>query len=264
MNQTLRVLVIEDEPISRALLEMMLGNGAGVELVGTAGSVGDAVEAIELTRPDVVFLDVQMLGGTGFDVIEAIGVANMPPVVFVTAYDQYAVEAFDVAAVDYLLKPFDETRLERCLERVRGRVRPDGSAPSSTDVGGVLDELGSQNRRAYCDTLPVDGGTHVKLIPAAEVNWLEAKGKHVLIHARSDTYRMKVGLSAVAARLDPHQFLRVHRSAIVRADRVRQIHRWTRGDYRLVLEDGTKVVTGTTYKKWVEARLLGDPRPPIP
>lgn len=264
MSGALRVLVIEDEPISRAFLEMMLEKAHGVELTGTAGNVGDAVEAIELARPDVVFLDVEMSGGTGFDVIEAIGVARMPAIVFVTAYDRYAVDAFDVAAVDYLLKPFDENRMERCLERVRGRVRNGGSAPAVPDYPPILDEMGSRAPRAYSESLPVDGGTHVKLIPAAEVNWLEAKGKHVLIHAQSDTYSMKVGLSAVAARLDPHQFLRVHRSAIVRTDRVRQIHRWTRGDYRLVLEDGTKVVTGTTYKKGVETRLLGDPRPPVP
>jgi two-component system, LytTR family, response regulator len=262
--EDLRVLVVEDEPISRALLESMLCGAEGVARVGVAASVAEAVEAIERTRPDVVFLDIQMTDGTGFDVIEAIGPANMPPVVFVTAYDQYAVEAFDVAALDYLLKPFDEKRFERCLERVGERIRGGVAVPSESRLLALLAESRSQDRREYAESLPVDCGTHVTLLPADEIDWIEAKGKQVLIHAQSETYHMKEGLSSVAARLDPWRFLRVHRSAVVRADRVRQVHRWTRGDYRLVLRDGTKLVTGTTYRKGVEARLLGDPRPPIP
>lgn len=263
MEDTLKTVVVEDEPVSRDLLTSLLEAEGDMEIVGFAGRVADAVDVIEETQPDVVFMDIEMPDGTGFDVIGAIGPANMPSTVFVTAYDEYAVDAFDVAAVDYLLKPFDKRRFAECLDRVRARLRA-GTSPGESRLLALLEDLRSRRDMDYADRLPVDAGTHVMLLPIDQVDWLEAKGKHVLVHTRAETYRMKEGLSAAAARLNPRAFLRVHRSAVVRTDRVRQIHRWIRGEYQLVLEDGTKLVTGSTYRKGVEARLLGERRPPVP
>jgi two-component system, LytTR family, response regulator len=263
MGDMLRTVVVEDEPVSRDLLTTLLDAEVDLEVVGFAGQVAEAVDMIEETQPDVVFMDIEMPDGTGFDVITAIGPANMPATVFVTAYDEYAVEAFNVAAVDYLLKPFDKRRFAECLDRVRTRLRA-GGQPEESRLLALLEGLRSHRDTAYADRLPVDADTHVALLPVHRIDWIEAKGKHVLVHTREQTYRMKEGLTTVAARLDPRQFLRVHRSAVVRADRVTQIHRWIRGEYQLVLEDGTKLVTGMTYRKGVEARLLGEPKPPVP
>jgi two-component system, LytTR family, response regulator len=263
MEDVLRTVVVEDEPVSRDLLTALLKAEDDLEVVGFAGQVLEAVAVIEETQPDVVFMDIEMHDGTGFDVITAIGPANMPATVFVTAYDEYAVEAFNVAAVDYLLKPFDTRRFAECLDRVRTRLRA-GGQPAESRLLALLEGLRSRRAMEYADRLPVDARTHVALLPVDGIDWIEAKGKHVLVHTREQTYRMKEGLTTVAARLDPRHFLRVHRSAVVRADRVTQVHRWGRGEYQLVLEDGTKLVTGMTYRKGVEARLLGEPRPPVP
>jgi two-component system, LytTR family, response regulator len=256
MNATLQALIVEDEPVSSDFLRSLLDESDGVEVVGTAANVSEAVAAIERMRPDVVFLDIQMPGGSGFDLIETLGPARMPAVVFVTAYDEYAVRAFEVMALDYLMKPFDEERLQRCLNRVQARLRH-GPAAEGAEILNLLRDLRSQVSDRYVDRLAVDAGPNVKILPTEEIDWIEAKGKHVLVHTRSITYSMREGLSAIAGRLSPRDFLRVHRSAVVHVDRVKEVQRWSRGEYRLVLDDGTKLVTGQTYRSGVEARLLG-------
>jgi two-component system, LytTR family, response regulator len=262
MSDLLRAVIVEDEPIARDLLQAMLDDSDMVEVVGAAGNVADAVSMIRDAGPDLIFLDIRMPDGTGFDVLRSLGREQGPSVVFVTAYDEYAVRAFDVMALDYLMKPFDEERLHESVRRVRSRLSEGLTIPGS-ELLSLLRELQGNHHGGPADRLPVDARTHVKLIPTADVDWIEAKGKHVLVHTRRSTYSMREGISTVAQRLDPREFLRVHRSAIVRVDRVMEIHRWTRGDYRFVLEDGTKIVTGMTYRKDVEARLLGDRRPPV-
>jgi len=183
----------------------------------------------------------------------------MPSVVFVTAYDHYALKAFEVVAADYLLKPFDEERLQRTVERLMARARR-GGAGAEHRILALLEEL--RHGGSYADRLAVDAGTHMLFVPTAEIDWIEAKGKHVLVHAGADSYQLREGLTSVAARLDPRDFLRVHRSSLVRVDRIREVHRWFRGDYRLVLADGTRLTTGATYKHAIEERLLGSHRPP--
>jgi two-component system, LytTR family, response regulator len=262
MTMILKALIVEDEPIARDLLQSMLEGLAGVEVVGVAGDVTDAVSLITEQQPDVVFLDIEIGDGTGFDVIESLRPDRVPAIVFVTAYDEYAVRAFEVMALDYLMKPFDEARLDRCLERIHARFR-EGGGVAITELLQLLDDLRGQRRTDFADRLPVDAGTHSEVIPAEAIDWVEAKGKGVLVHTRLATYGMREGLSSVAARLDPRDFLRVHRSAVIRVDRVKEIHRWSRGDYRLVLRDGTKLVTGTRYRQGIEARLLGKRKPPL-
>jgi two-component system, LytTR family, response regulator len=262
MTRILEVLIVEDEPIAQDLLQSMLEGLADVEVVGVAGNVTEAVSMIAEQQPDVVFLDIEMGDGTGFDVIESLDPESVPAIVFVTAYDEYAVRAFEVMALDYLMKPFDEARLDKCLERVHARFR-DGGGGAAKEFLHLLEDLRGQRRTDYADRLPVDAGTHAEVIPAEAIDWVEAKGKGVLVHTRTATYGMREGLSSVAARLSPRDFLRVHRSAVIRVDRVKEIHRWSRGDYRLVLRDGTKLVTGTRYREGIEARLLGKRKPPL-
>jgi len=262
MTKILKAMIVEDEPIARDLLHSMLEGLAGVEIVGVAGDVAEAVNVIAEQQPDVVFLDIEIEDGTGFDVIESLDPESVPAIVFVTAYDEYAVRAFEVMALDYLMKPFDEARLDKCLERVHARFR-DASGAAVAQLLNLLEDLRGQRRTNYADRLPVDAGTHAEVISAKAIDWVEAKGKGVLVHTASATYGMREGLSSVAARLHPRDFLRVHRSAVIRVDRVKEIHRWSRGDYRLVLRDGTKLVTGARYREGIEARLLSKRKPPL-
>jgi two-component system, LytTR family, response regulator len=257
-SDPLRTLVVDDEPVARSLLRSMLAEFPNVEIVGECRNAGEAVAAIRDLEPDVVFLDIQMPGGDGFSVIERVGVDEMPAVVFVTAYDEYALKAFEVVAADYLLKPFDERRLESTIRRLRGRPGREGTV-AEAHLLELLQEVRLAGRPMT--RIAVDAGTHVTFVPAAEITWVEAKGKHTLVHTQTETYTRREGLSELAAHLDPAEFLRVHRSSVVRIDRIREIHRWSRGGYYLVLTDGTRLTTGGKYKAAIEAMLLGKQRP---
>jgi two-component system, LytTR family, response regulator len=261
MTTTLRAIVVDDEPIARELLVAMLVEAeteVPVEVVAECGNARDAIEAIREHAPDMVFLDIQMPDGDGFSVIEAIGTENMPPIIFVTAYDQYALRAFDVVAVDYLLKPFDEERLGRTLRRVQERVqRPTGEAEQR--LVALLEEM--RGRRTYATRLAVDAERHLTFVPTSEIVWIEAKGRHSLVHTAKASFLMREGISNIEERLDPAEFVRIHRSYAVRLDQVREVHRWFRGDYHIVLKDGTKLTSGGSYKKLIEDTLLGSQRP---
>jgi two-component system, LytTR family, response regulator len=250
----LRVLIVDDEPMARELLSSMLTAVGTIEVIGECRTADEAIAAIRNEDPDLVFLDVEMPGGDGFSVIEAIGVQQMPTTVFTTAYDCYAIRAFEVLATDYLLKPFDERRLETTLTRVAGR-RHDPKVMAS-HILRALDGL--RETRRYVDRLAVEVADHVRFVPTADIDWIEAKGKHSLVHTNEATYVMREGLAHVAVRLDPMEFLRIHRSSVVRVDRIQQVHRWFRGDYHLVLTDGTRLTSGSTYRKGIQQLLLGE------
>jgi len=251
----LRVLIVDDEPVARELLNSMLSTVGSVEVIGECRTAHEAIAAIREEDPDLVFLDVEMPDGDGFSVIDAIGVQQMPATVFTTAYDCYAIRAFEVLATDYLLKPFDERRLEATLERVRGRLH-NPMTGMETRIRGVLEEL--RGARRYVDRLAVEVGDHLRFVPTADIDWIEAKGKHSLVHTNETTYVLREGLANVAVRLNPAEFLRVHRSSVVRIDRIQQVHRWFRGDYHLVLVDGTRLTSGTTYRKAIQQLLIGE------
>jgi two-component system, LytTR family, response regulator len=254
----LRALIVDDEPVARNLLRAMLAEYEDVHIVGECRNAREAVAAIRDLEPDVVFLDIQMPGGDGFSVIERIGIEEMPAVVFVTAYDEFALRAFEVVAADYLLKPFDERRLERTIRRLRERPGREESDAEERLIS-LLQELRGSVR--YLTRVAVDAGSHVSFIPTSRITWLEAKGKHTLVHADTETYTRREGLSELTVQLDPAEFIRVHRSSVVRIDRIKEVHRWSRGGYYLVLTDGTKLTTGGRYKAAIEEALLGKQRP---
>ncbi len=258
MPPDLTAIIVDDEPVARDLLRSMLHTvegGGRIRVLAECRDSSEAIAAIREHGPDVVFLDVEMPGGDGFGVIEAIGATKMPAVVFVTAYDHYAIRAFEVLATDYLLKPFDEERLENTLARLVDRLKhPDGGADRR--ILRLLEEL--RTHRRYPTRLAVEVGAHRVFLPTERIDWIEAKGKHALVHARENTYVVREGLTALTERLDPGEFIRIHRSSTVRIDRVREVHRWFRGNYHFVLADGTKLNSGSTYKKAIEETLLGE------
>ena len=258
MPTELTAIIVDDEPVARDLLRSMLATvegGGRIRVVAECRDSPEAIAAIREHDPDVVFLDVEMPGGDGFAVIDAIGPASMPAVVFVTAYDHYAIRAFEVLATDYLLKPYDEERLENTLARLVSRLQhPDGEAERR--ILHLLEALRAHRR--YPTRLAVEVGDHRVFLPMERIDWIEAKGKNALVHARDSTYVVREGLTTLTERLDPAEFIRIHRSSTVRIDRIREVHRWFRGNYHFVLADGTKLNSGSTYKKAIEETLLGE------
>lgn len=254
MNR-LRAVIAEDEPLARGLLRTMLEERGDVEVVAEAGNGLAALDAIERLDPDLALLDVEMPELDGFGVVDAIGTDRMPPVIFVTAFDQYAIRAFDVHAFDYLLKPFDRGRLDRAVDRVirgvRGAGAPDDLGPRLAALLAQLrpDELRSLRR------IPVPTENGFRLVAVDEIDWIEADGKLLRLHVGREVHTVRRAMGALQARLDPTRFARVHRSAIVNVQRIKEVQSWFQGDYVLILSSGTRVATGRRYRAAVR-RLL--------
>jgi two-component system LytT family response regulator len=238
----IRTLIVDDEQMARASIRVLLGADPEIELVGECGSGVDAVNAIAARAPDLVFLDVQMPRMNGFEVLEAVGDARRFAVVFVTAYDSYAIEAFDVQALDYVLKPFDDRRFQRALERAKDQIRH-----------ARLDHLASELVHAMAGGGPAekppaaepferivirDGGRTV-FIPISDIDWIEAADYYVQLHVGKKSYLHREPMRDLEARLDPRRFVRIHRSTIVALDRVAELRPSAHGDHCVRLRDGT-------------------------
>ena len=244
----LRALIVDDEPLARERLCELLADADGVSVVGTAVDGPAAVDALREHAPDLVFLDVQMPGMSGIDVIETIGQAQMPVTIFVTAYDQYAIKAFDLAAVDYLLKPFDDERFEEALRRAREHVvNRDDDAISERLLHllrardpSLLEEAEAHDE-PYLERIAVQGRGKARIVPVNALTHITADGSYAELHTGEDTYVIRERMKTLAARLDPSAFMRVHRSAIVRLDEIELILRGGGGNYAVRLRDGTRV-----------------------
>jgi two-component system LytT family response regulator len=227
----MRVLIVDDEPPARDRLRTLLGESPDVEIIGECGDGKSAVHAIERDRPDLVFLDVQMPELDGLGVVEAIGADRMPPVVFVTAYDTYAIQAFELHAIGYLLKPFDSGRFARTLEHARRRIIND-LAPR---LRALLDARTREERLIVREV----GRIHV--IRTTDIDWIEAAGNYVELHVGRDTHLVHQALKDIVTRLAPSQFRRIHRGTIVNVDRIKTIELGPRGDGLIILIDGTRL-----------------------
>jgi two-component system, LytTR family, response regulator len=261
----LRVLIVDDEPLGRQRLEDLLRREPGVEIAGTANRGTAAVEAIRALRPDLVFLDVQMPAGSGIDVVRQIGPSAMPATIFVTAYDRFALEAFDLAAVDYLVKPFDDERFEQAFRRARrlieleqiGRMREQliamlqGAAPPASASPPRAPAEGSR----YLDRIAVEMKGKVRVVPVAEVTFIAASGPYAEVHAGDRRYVIRESMQSLEERLDPEQFLRIHRSAIVRIDQVDTLLRGAGGDYEVQLKNGVRLRVSRSRREALEHRL---------
>lgn len=239
----LRVLLVDDEAPARARLRRMLQAEAGVTVAGEADDGARAIEAIRALAPDLVLLDIQMPNGTGFDVIDGVGPDAMPPVIFVTAYDEHALRAFEVRALDYLLKPVESTRLAQALARAREDTT-DRAARATT----LHDMLESVAPKQHLSRILVHLDDRAVLVPVDRIDWIEADRSHVWLHSAGKSVLHRQSISALEARLDPQRFLRVSRSVIVRLDAVREFHPWSHGDYRVVLHDGSTTMWSRRYR----------------
>jgi two-component system LytT family response regulator len=238
---TITALVVDDEPLARRAIVRHLGNDPDIELLGECGDGSSAVQAIRQQSPDLVFLDVQMPALTGIDVVAAIGAERMPAIVFVTAYEQYAVKAFEANAVDYLVKPFSRERFAHTLSRVKHRLadRVNQADLSSSKILQALDAL--RQRDHYIERLPVRIDEHITLVGVDDIVWIKASGNIVLLHLGDRVHELRETMSSLAARLDPRQFARIHRSAIINMRRVQAIHPWFNGHHVVTMDTGQKL-----------------------
>lgn len=241
----IRVVVADDEPPARHRLLDLLSAEPDIEVVAECRDGREAVRAIRESSPDLVFLDVQMPGADGFDVITEIGAERMPAVVFVTAYDQYALQAFEVHALDYLLKPFDRERFRLTLERARSRLHADEAIHDR--LLALVAELG-RAVPARLERVPVKINGRIVLVELDEVDAFEAEGNYVRIVAGDRTHLIRESLRALEERLDPERFLRIHRGTIVRIDRIIQLEPLFQGEYRVTLRGGRQVRSSRRHR----------------
>jgi two-component system LytT family response regulator len=291
--RALRVLIVDDEPLARRRVAELLEDAPGVEIVGVATSGAEAVAAIRDRAPDVVFLDVQMPDGTGLDVVREVGPAAMPVTVFVTAYDQYALRAFDAAAVDYLVKPFDDERFEEALRRARRAaelgavsqlsgqllaalqavqaVGATTAASAASAAGGALagapasapagppdaapSASSAHARPEYLERIAVESRGRVGIVPVAKVLYITASGPYAEIHTAERTYLIREQMQVLEERLDPERFIRVHRSAIVRIDLIEALTRNASGDYAVQLKGGLQLKVSRSRSEELERRI---------
>lgn len=264
-RKRLRVLVVDDELLGRERVAALLRQEADVEIVGMVDNGNDAVEAIRAERPDVVFLDYQMPGRTGFDVVREVGPANMPVTIFVTAYDQHALEAFELAALDYLVKPFDDERFEQALQRARHIVelhevdRLRGQLLAALQGGPVSSP--SQPAHAepastrYLERVAVESKGKIRVVPVSQIDYILAAGVYAELYVGDRRYIVRESLQTLEEKLDPRVFMRIHRSAIVRLDLIDVFLRAEGGDYEVQLKNGVRLRVSRSRREALERHL---------
>lgn len=252
---SIRVLIVDDEPLARTGVQQLLDLLDDVTVVGEAADGPEAVRQIETHDPDLVFLDVQMPEMSGLEVVREVGVEDMPLTIFVTAYDQYALEAFEAHALDYLLKPIEEERFEEAMGRARRQLRRVEADTLSEQLRGVLREYADQEESGGLDRFTVRSRDRIYFVDAEDVQWIESEGDYVALHDGEDVHLVRKTMKELEKQLDSDRFLRVHRSFIVNADYIEELRPLDHGTYQLRMASGTPVKTSRGYSDNVEALL---------
>jgi two-component system LytT family response regulator len=241
----IRTIIVDDVDLARERIKILLDDDE-IEIVGEARNGREAIKAVRDLQPDLVFLDVQMPQIGGFDVIETIGVEKMPVVIFVTAYDEFALRAFEINAVDYLLKPFDEERLKKAVARAKREIlRQEPAAEIEERLRRLLKEVKPEPK--YLKRIPVKSSRGMTLVLTDEIDWINSAGHYLEIHAGRETHLIRERLSQIEQRLDPETFIRVHRSIIVNLDRIKSLHPLFNGDHLIILQNGQELNLSRTY-----------------
>jgi two-component system, LytTR family, response regulator len=268
----IRVLIVDDEPLARQRVEDLLRHEDGVDIVGMVDNGNAAIEAVRSLHPDLVFLDVQMPGKTGLDVVREVGPQEMPATIFVTAYDRYALQAFDVAAIDYLVKPFDDERFEQAFRRARRLVELEEMGGLRERLLAVLDSgrpapspapadasanapSASRGSSPYLERIAVEMRGKVRVVPVSQIEYITASGPYVELHTSERAYLIREAIHSLEERLDPERFLRIHRSIIVRVDLIDTFHRGAGGDYEVQLKSGARLRVSRSRREELERRL---------
>ncbi len=241
----IKTLIVDDEPIARDRVRRMLHEENDIEIVGECGNGAEAVTFINENQPDLVFLDIQMPEMTGFEALQAIASDKVPVIIFVTAYDQYAIQAFDVHALDYLLKPFNRQRFQRAVERAREQIE-------KTQVGKIDERLVSLlsdlKGKKYLERLVVKSVGRVFFLRTDEVDWVEAAGNYAKLHVGREGHLIRETMNGLESKLNPDKFLRIHRSTLVNIDRIKELNPLFSGDYSVMLKNGTELTLSRNYR----------------
>jgi len=265
MTENIRALVVDDESLARKGLKIRLEELGGVDIVGECGNGREALISVAELEPDLLFLDIQMPGMSGFDVVAKLQQDNLPLIVFVTAFDEYAIKAFDVHAVDYLLKPIDVDRLKDAVERARSHKKMEGlvtdkqrlleliislTGKSETSVTQLMkDHTGV---KTYPEKIAIKDGGETTLVQVDDIDWIDAAGDYMCVHANDETHVMRVTMKELDEQLDPANFQRVHRSTIVNLDRVTKVCSHMNGEFHLILNNGSAIKMSRSYKEKVK------------
>ena len=260
MNEKIRTLIVDDEPLARRNLRLLLEKDPQIEIVDECRNGREAVKAINALSPDLIFLDIQMPEMDGFDVLERVGPDHIQAIIFVTAFDQYALKAFNVHALDYLLKPFDDERFVHALRRAKAQIEAREINRLSKRLLALLDERESQRassspHKNYLTRLMIKVSGRVVLLKVDDVDFIEADGNYAKLHVGRKAHLLREKMNDLEQRLDPARFVRIHRSVIVNLDRIKEMHPHFNGDYIVVLDDGRQLRLSRTRRENLEARL---------
>ncbi|MFT4937024.1 MAG: two-component system LytT family response regulator [Paraglaciecola sp.] len=266
---TIRVLIVDDEPLAREGVALRLENQKDIEIIGECANGSDAIRSILSLHPDLVFLDIKMPKVNGFDVVNAVGTEHMPPVIFLTAYDEYAIEAFKTHAIDYLLKPIDNARFEESLQYAREQILKNSIAQRSEQLTELLTQTEGLSSvsptkqlvsgRASNERLVIRSNGHVYLLESEDISWIEAEGDYVSVHTPQKSHLVRETMKNMEVRLHMQGFQRVHRSCIVNLTYVRELIALDSGDYQIILRDNTCVKLSRNYRDILYQRLNATP-----
>jgi two-component system, LytTR family, response regulator len=252
----IKVLIADDELLARKFIRRMLKQDPDVEIVAECNNGAEAVALIRKEKPDLVFLDVQMPEMNGFAVLDAVKLDHLPEIIFTTAYESYAIRAFELHALDYLLKPFDQVRFKAALKYAKERFHSHHDNEKQTQIGTLLESIRAQQQ--YLDRVIIRTDGRITFLQTREIDWLEADDKYVHLHTGKGTRMVRQALSAMEEQLDPKKFVRVHRSAMVNTDRIKELQPLFNGEHSLILDNGTRLTLSRKYKEKL-FELLGKP-----
>ncbi len=247
----LTTLIVDDEPLAREGLSMLLSRDPEISAIHEAKDGREAVAVIQSVRPDLVFLDVQMPEMDGFAVVREVGAEQMPAVVFVTAHDQYAIQAFEISAIDYLLKPVTEERFSRALVRAKTRISLKPADETSRQIISLLETIASPRR--YLKRLAVRSAGRTIFVDVEDIDWIEAAENYVQLHAGRTGHLLHVAMNALEKSLDPEMFARIHRSVIVNVSRIKELQPALHGEYVITLQNGVRLQSGRIYNERLKA-----------
>ncbi|MDT5156951.1 MAG: two-component system, LytTR family, response regulator [Acidobacteriota bacterium] len=250
----IRVLVVDDEPLAREKIRGLAADDPELRVVGECTNGAEAIEAVQSIRPDLILLDVQMPEVGGFAVLEALKDEGLPPVIFITAYDHYAVRAFEFHALDYLLKPFDRERFRAAIDRAKRQIRRENGDGLDARILALLEQIREQPTR-YSERLVVKTGGRVFFLNTDEIDWIEAEGNYVSIHTGKKAYLLRETITSLEAQLDPKDFVRIHRSAIANINRIKELQPWSHGEYHVILHDGTQLTLSRSFREKLQSAL---------